>query len=169
MSDFAENSHYVHLLVATRMTSPVTLRVSALQRLFSTFPGSWPGVALLLLRTIVGFTAISQGLLYVPRGGRWTAGTLISGLLLEITGASLLVGFLTPIVSVLAGFACVASTIPLVPSPVGNLFDGRLVSLEMIVMAAAVALLGPGAFSLDARLFGRREILIPPPSREPKS
>jgi hypothetical protein len=28
-------------------------------------------------------------------------------------------------------------------------------------MAAATALLGPGAYSLDARLFGRREIIIP--------
>jgi len=28
-------------------------------------------------------------------------------------------------------------------------------------MAAAVVLLGPGALSLDARLFGRREVTIP--------
>ena len=31
----------------------------------------------------------------------------------------------------------------------------------VIILAAAIALLGPGAFSVDARLFGRREILIP--------
>jgi len=30
-----------------------------------------------------------------------------------------------------------------------------------VILAAAIALLGPGAFSLDARLFGRREIVIP--------
>jgi hypothetical protein len=29
--------------------------------------------------------------------------------------------------------------------------------------------LGPGAFSLDARLFGRREIIIPPAPRRPES
>jgi hypothetical protein len=28
-------------------------------------------------------------------------------------------------------------------------------------MSLALVLLGPGAFSLDARLFGRREIIIP--------
>jgi hypothetical protein len=31
----------------------------------------------------------------------------------------------------------------------------------MIVLTTAIALLGPGAFSIDARMFGRREILIP--------
>jgi hypothetical protein len=36
-------------------------------------------------------------------------------------------------------------------------------------MAVAVALMGPGAFSLDARLFGRREIVIPPLHRGPES
>lgn len=140
-----------------------------LQRLFSTFPGSWPGVALLLLRVIVGVTAIAQGVLYFSHGDRWTTAALLSGLLLVMTGACLLIGFLTPIVSVLAGVVCVAGTISLLPPPAGNLFDGALVSLEMMVMAVAVALLGPGAFSLDARLFGRREIVIPSSPRESKS
>jgi hypothetical protein len=38
-----------------------------------------------------------------------------------------------------------------------------------VVMTAALVLTGPGAFSLDARLFGRREIIIPPPPRPPQS
>jgi uncharacterized membrane protein YphA (DoxX/SURF4 family) len=144
-------------------------QVKAVQRLFSTFPGSWPGVALLLLRVIVGVTALAQGVSYLSRGDRWTAAALLSGLLLVISGACLLIGFLTPIVSLLAGVACIASTISLVPPPPANLFDGALVSLDMAVMAVAVALLGPGAFSLDARLFGRREIVIPSSPRESKS
>jgi uncharacterized membrane protein YphA (DoxX/SURF4 family) len=143
--------------------------VSTLQRLFSTFPGSWPGFALLLLRVIVGVTAIVQGVLYVSRGGSVTAPGVFSFMLLAITGVCLLIGFLTPIVSVLAGVACVASAVSVLPAPAGNLFDGPLVSLEMMVMAVAVALLGPGAFSLDARLFGRREIVIPPLSHDLKS
>ena len=35
------------------------------------------------------------------------------------------------------------------------------------IMAAAIVFLGPGAFSVDARLFGRREIIIPPPLGAP--
>jgi hypothetical protein len=52
--------------------------------------------------------------------------------------------------------------------PDGELFAGRMASFEMIVMGVAIALLGPGVFSLDARLFGRHEVIIPPASRPPK-
>jgi hypothetical protein len=37
----------------------------------------------------------------------------------------------------------------------------RVAAVILIVDAAALTLLGPGALSLDARLFGRREIIIP--------
>jgi uncharacterized membrane protein YphA (DoxX/SURF4 family) len=36
-----------------------------------------------------------------------------------------------------------------------------LAAFNLAVISAALVLLGPGAFSLDARLFGRREIIIP--------
>jgi uncharacterized membrane protein YphA (DoxX/SURF4 family) len=36
------------------------------------------------------------------------------------------------------------------------------------VVSISLILLGPGAFSLDARLFGRREIIIPEIPRPPK-
>jgi len=35
-----------------------------------------------------------------------------------------------------------------------------------VVLAIVIALLGPGAFSVDARMFGRREILIPVTRRQ---
>ena len=97
-----------------------------------------------------------------------SAGGLILGVLLAISGVCLMIGFLTPIASILAGVGCVASDISWFPAPVTTLFDGPLVSLEMIVMAVSIALLGPGAFALDAHLFGRREIVIPPLPRDPK-
>ena len=142
--------------------------MKALLRLCSTFPDSWPGAALLLLRAIVGFAAIVQGFLYLSRGGKSSAGGLLLGVLLAISGICLVVGFLTPIASILAGVGCVASNTSWLPTPVTTLFDGQLVSLEMIVMAVSIAMLGPGAFALDARLFGRREIVIPPVPRDPE-
>lgn len=142
--------------------------MSDLQRLFSTFPDGWPGAALLLLRVIVGAIALVQGYLYTSRGGPWSAGILLPCLLLAVSGVCLLAGFLTPIMSVLAGFGCVGSMVSLLPAPATSLFDGSLVSLEMAAMAVSVAVLGPGAYSVDARLFGRREIVIPPVVRDPE-
>jgi hypothetical protein len=36
-----------------------------------------------------------------------------------------------------------------------------LTAFNLAAISAALVLLGPGSFSLDARLFGRREIIIP--------
>ena len=41
-----------------------------------------------------------------------------------------------------------------------QLLNSRMALFEFVVMAAALAILGPGAASIDARLFGRREVAI---------
>jgi uncharacterized membrane protein YphA (DoxX/SURF4 family) len=46
-------------------------------------------------------------------------------------------------------------------------FENTLVALQLTAMSVILVLLGPGAYSLDARLFGRREIIIPD-SRRPR-
>lgn len=55
----------------------------------------------------------------------------------------LLVGVLSPIGAGLAAVCAVAAADPC-----------------LLAVLAAIALLGPGAMSVDARLFGRREIVI---------
>jgi uncharacterized membrane protein YphA (DoxX/SURF4 family) len=45
-----------------------------------------------------------------------------------------------------------------------NLFSSRIACFLPMSIAIALVFLGPGAFSIDARLFGRREIVIPPRS-----
>jgi DNA-binding CsgD family transcriptional regulator len=47
------------------------------------------------------------------------------------------------------------------PSPLPGMSGGTPATLYVIIMTTAVLLTGPGAFSLDARLFGRREVVIP--------
>jgi uncharacterized membrane protein YphA (DoxX/SURF4 family) len=75
-----------------------------------------------------------------------------------ITATFLLVGLMTPVMAIVVTVGAG-----------GLALSGQLESaLELIVLAVAVALLGPGAFSVDARMFGRREILLPNP-RSPKS
>jgi hypothetical protein len=41
------------------------------------------------------------------------------------------------------------------------IFDSRLSIALGAAMLVAIAVLGPGALSIDARMFGRREIIIP--------
>jgi uncharacterized membrane protein YphA (DoxX/SURF4 family) len=50
-----------------------------------------------------------------------------------------------------------------------NLLNAKPSQILATTIAVSIALLGPGAFSVDARLFGRREIIIPPSSDSPKS
>jgi putative oxidoreductase len=38
--------------------------------------------------------------------------------------------------------------------------DSRLIHIFLAVLAAGVAMLGPGAWSIDARLFGRRRFVM---------
>jgi len=113
------------------------------------FPGGGPGIALLLLRVSVAVVIVIIGLNYTG-GYYWlvfAAALLIS--------AMLIIGFLTPYLCI---FACVLVILNLV-------FDSDVqvyVSVLAIVDAAAVGLLGPGAYSLDAKLFGRRVTVVRP-------
>lgn len=72
-----------------------------------------------------------------------------------LVSVSLSVGFLTPLLSVVA---CVSAVAHLLTGS----HSGDLVYVFSLLDAAALALLGPGAYSVDARLFGLRVTVVPP-------
>jgi uncharacterized membrane protein YphA (DoxX/SURF4 family) len=106
---------------------------------------------LLLLRMLVGVTLIAQTVTQV-RSPELPAYALAVAVLVLLAACCLLLGFVTPVVAVLIGLASLAVAF----------------NLDIVVLSIVIALLGPGAFSIDARMFGRREILISSASRSPK-
>jgi uncharacterized membrane protein YphA (DoxX/SURF4 family) len=82
-------------------------------------------------------------------------------LLTVASGTALLIGYLTPFAGVLAALFSSGSVFSWFPLPHLDLFEARLTAGLAAVIVVALVCLGPGAYSLDARLFGRREIIIP--------
>ena len=129
---------------------------------FSTFPGGWPAVALLLLRLIVGVSACGQGILCLTHP---TAMSYLFATVLLVFGLCISFGFATLIASIVVAIGMLLISTSWIMLPGQKLFECKQASLEYLTISLSVAMLGPGLFSVDARLFGRREIVIPPNSR----
>jgi hypothetical protein len=130
------------------------------QRFFSTFPGRWPGVGLLLLRTLLGVISVWQSWSYLELATSPTALAWVFAVVAPLAGGSLLAGALTPASSAVAGISLLIVDMAGGPGTAGLLPLNRVGTTCMSVVAFAVILLGPGALSMDAWWFGRREIVF---------
>jgi uncharacterized membrane protein YphA (DoxX/SURF4 family) len=131
-----------------------------LRRTVFTFPGGRPGIGLLVLRAAIGVTLVAQGIAYLsdwrnPNVEMWAV-----GLLRVASGTLALIGYMTPLAVAVGCLVSLAAWFPWFPSTAQNLFVTRPATILTVPIAIAIVCLGPGAFSLDARLFGRREIII---------
>lgn len=118
-----------------------------LQRLFTTFAGGWPGIGLLLQRLATGIALLYNGIAQL--------GTPITGLIVpEITGAVLGLFILTGLWTPIAGALVAAMEVWVAISGVSD----AALPIILAILGATLAMIGPGAWSIDARLFGRKHI-----------
>jgi uncharacterized membrane protein YphA (DoxX/SURF4 family) len=109
----------------------------------------------------VGLVTLIQGVYYLGAKAESIPGAWIGAIIGLAAGAALLIGILTPIAALLTGLGAIGTGFSVLPAPVPNLFDSTLSVVLIGIVTMAIIFLGPGAFSLDGRLFGRREIIIP--------
>jgi putative oxidoreductase len=119
------------------------------QRLFSTFPQGPPGIGILLLRAAAAIPLIHQAIVGLLNASPPPA----LGLVASGAALLLLVGLWTPVAGVLVALAEVGLAV-LHPAE-------RWTFAHFATLAVALTLLGPGAWSVDAHLFGRKHIHIP--------
>ena len=126
-----------------------------MQRLFSSFADGWPGIGLLLLRLLTGVGLIYFGTVSVLASPPLT--TVVLQIIGIIAGILLLIGLWTPVAGALAVFVKIWIALSRYLSHSGDPW----VVIPQAVLGAVLAMVGPGAWSIDARLFGRRRIDMP--------
>ena len=117
------------------------------------FPQGGPGIGLLLLRLGAGgmfALNLTHQFSFSSNALHWFTMSLIG-----LISLGLLLGFLTPILTIFACGVAVANLV-LADHPID------VVHILRILIPAALFFLGPGAYSVDARLFGLRVTVVPP-------
>jgi putative oxidoreductase len=119
-----------------------------LQRLFWTFAGGWPGIGLLVQRMTTGALLFYSAAIISAKTSQSAA--LAPALIGAGAGVLLLVGLWTPLAGTLIAMVEMWNVLTHSGSP--------LISLTLGILGASLAMIGPGAWSADARLFGRKHI-----------
>jgi uncharacterized membrane protein YphA (DoxX/SURF4 family) len=118
------------------------------RRLFSNFTRGWPGLGLLVMRLVGGTALVARAVATLHSGP--STPVAAAAVLAIVAGLFLIAGLWTPIAGSLG-------------AAIGLWFafthaEDPLASVLLATIGAALALVGPGAWSIDARLFGWKRI-----------
>ena len=119
-----------------------------MQRLFSTFASGWPGFGLLIQRLVTGIALLYNGALALITTP--AASVMVPQIAGSVLGLFILAGLWTPVAGALVAVV-----------EVWIAFSGRgsaWISIILAILGGTLAMIGPGAWSIDARLFGRKHI-----------
>jgi uncharacterized membrane protein YphA (DoxX/SURF4 family) len=134
-------------------------------RLYSRFPAGSVGLALLLLRLVTGFGLVGEGmhLFLPPENPSEPMSALLLGLVLVASAILLILGLRTSFAGTAAAI-CTAGAALYASHHLkllGNATDAWLFLFALVFfLSSSLALLGPGGYSLDARLSGWRMIRL---------
>jgi putative oxidoreductase len=120
------------------------------QRLFSTFPNGWPGRGLLVLRLAVGGMLLTNSTAWLESGLHRDVS--VPAIVAIVAGLLMLIGLWTPVGSALAVISQSWTFLVVGAMP--------QTAILLLSISAAVAMLGPGAWSIDSLLFGRQRLKI---------
>jgi len=132
-----------------------------LRSTFTIFPDGLPGLGLLLLRASAGLALVACGVIHFIAWQEASVLILTVAGLSSICGLLLLFGLFNWLACSLGALISLGIAIALIPVPVSSVSSAKVSAVFTAVIAIALLCLGPGAYSLDARRHGHREIIIP--------
>ena len=149
------------------MSGDHVVTILRLRSTFPIFPDGIPGFGLLLLRATAGVALVYSCMIHFIAGQDVRVLTLIVATLLSICGLLLLFGLFNWFACSFSALISLGAALALIPVPVWNVAAAKVSAVFIAVIVIALLCLGPGAYSLDARRHGRREISIPARPRSP--
>ena len=114
------------------------------------------------MRAVLGIALVVEGGTYFLEPSA-TPIAWIVGVPVLVSGGLIAVGLFTPFVAIVAAVDLVGLAVSAIPRPTPNFFDSQSALIFGLAIAVAIIGVGPGRFSIDAHVFGRREIIIPLP------